>query len=222
MPEEIPSEAPKTVHYGSNSKASKDAAVPDRPVPEQIVTGEVVARKKGIGTRFRESFGGDSAGTVGQYLVLEVILPAVKNLIFDLGTEALKRSLFGGTRSGVGVVSSSILGSRTNYQAFGSRATPAVAAAAPPGGSLSPQQRAMHDFSGVILQSREQGLEVIDQLSELIETYGTATVNDFYAMVGLSSEFTNVKYGWKSLAQAQVRHIREGYLLDMPKPIVLE
>lgn len=222
MAADNPSEAPKTVNYSSNSKNSKVEAPSDRPQIAQVVpSGTAKERKKSVGRKFREQFAGDDAQTVGQYILFDVVVPATKNLIFDIVKEGFQRLLFGGTRPpGQGVVGT-VLGSRTSYSSFSKPQTVTTPSAASAG--MTPEQRAMHDFSGVIFPTREQATLVIDTLSDYIQNYGAVSVNDFYAAIGESPMFTSVKYGWTSLSQAQVRHIgAQGYLLEMPKPKLLE
>lgn len=227
MAEDKKASDPRMVQYSSNSKSKqRPNADPERPLPAQVIpTGQAVTRKKGLGRKFREQFAGDDAKTVGMYLLVDVVVPALKNLLYDLGNEGLKRSLFGGgSRPGaVGTIIGSTLAStsRTAYSSF-SKAAPNPATQIGPSSEMTPQQRAMHDFSGIVLQTREQAYQIVDILSGLIDDYGAATVNDFYACIGQTPEFTAVKYGWKSLSQVEVRHIREGYLLEMPRPVVLE
>lgn len=223
MAADNPSEAPKTVNYSSNSKASKASSEPDRPQIAQVVpTGTAVERKKSVGRKFREQFAGDDAHTVGQYILFDVVVPATKNLIFDIVKEGFQRLLFGGTRPpGQGVVGT-VLGSRTSYSSFSAKPQTVLTPSSGSSG-MTPEQRAMHDFSGVIFPTREQATLVIDTLSDYIQNFGAVSVNDFYAAIGESPMFTSVKYGWTSLAQAQVRHIgSQGYLLEMPKPKLLE
>lgn len=223
MTDSTPSDGPKTVNYSSNSKSAKSEGEPERPLPAAVVpSGVAIQRKKSLGRKFRENFAGDDARTVGNVLLFDVVIPATKNLIFDLVREGAQRLLFGGSRPTQSTIVGSVLGSaRTSYSSFSKAAAPGPTAA--PTSGMTAQQRAMHDFSGVILPTREHGLQVIDVLSGLIDDYGAATVNDFYSCIGETPQFTAVKYGWKSLSTAQVRHVgREGYLLEMPKPIVLE
>lgn len=215
-------EAPKSVNYSSNSKSAKASNEIERPPIKQVVeTGTTVERKKSLGRRFREQFAGDDARTVGQVLLFDVVVPATKNLLFDLVREGAQRLLFGGSRPASSSVIGTVLGSRTSYSSFSKPTTVTTPSAASSG--MTPEQRAMHDFSGVIFPTREQATLVIDTLSDYIENFGAVSVNDFYAAIGESPTFTSVKYGWTSLAQAQVRHIgRDGYLLEMPKPKLLE
>ena len=215
-------EAPKSVNYSSNSKAVKPSGEVERPPIAQVVeSGTTKERKKSVGRRFREQFAGDDAKTVGQVLLFDVVVPATKNLLFDLVREGAQRLLFGGSRPAQSSVIGTVLGSRTSYISFSKPQAVQTPTAASAG--MTPEQRAMHDFSGVIFPTREQATLVIDTLSDYIENFGTVSVNDFYAAIGESPTFTSVKYGWTSLAQAQVRHIgRDGYLLEMPKPKLLE
>ena len=215
-------EAPKSVNYSSNSKAVKPSGEVERPPIAQVVeSGTTKERKKSVGRRFREQFAGDDAKTVGQVLLFDVVVPATKNLLFDLVREGAQRLLFGGSRPSGGLFSGSGVGGRTNYKAYSGSGV-ITQTSSPSVRELTPQQRAMNDFSGVVLGSKEEAYRVLEVLTDLIEQYGVASVNDFNACVGLTSDFTQQKYGWTNLNTAGVRAVREGYLLEMPKAIVLE
>lgn len=222
MPDENPSGPAKTT-YSSNSRVVKSGDnEPERPRVRQVVPpGQAVERKKSMGSKFREQFAGDNARNVGEHLLLEVIVPQTKNLIFELGREFLQRILFGSNRP-ISSVVGSVIGNRTSYTSYSKNPQGGAPSSMLPA-AMTPQQRSMHDFSGTILPEREMGLQVIDVLSTLIADYGAATVNDFYDCIGQTPDFAAVKYGWKNLSQATVRHIgRDGYLLEMPKPMLLE
>lgn len=218
---ELPASTPRIVDYSSNSKKTKSSPTEARPELEKVISGTAVVRKKSVGAKFREQFAGDDAQTVGQYLLFDVVLPASKNLIFDMLTEGAKRLLFGGSRPSGGLFSGSGVGGRTNYKAYSGSGV-ITQTSSPSVRELTPQQRAMNDFSGVVLGSKEEAYRVLEVLTDLIEQYGVASVNDFNACVGLTSDFTQQKYGWTNLNTAGVRAVREGYLLEMPKAIVLE
>lgn len=211
-------EKPVTVNYSSNSSAAKKVdKASDRPTLDlSIAAGIAKEKKPSLGKKFREQFAGDSASTVGQYILIDVVVPAIKNLLWDIGSEGLKKFLFGGSNrpsSGIGV---SILGSRsgTNYTKYSGGASQQK--------EITPATRATNDFSDVLVPTRAEGEEILDQLQNYIDQYGVVSVNDYYQALGISSDFTAVKYGWKSISSAEVRHTREGYLLVMPRPQLLE
>lgn len=219
MTDENKPETPITVNYSKNSVAAKKSdPTSDKPkLTLNIAEGAATAKKPSLGKKFREQFAGDSASTVGNYILIDVVVPALKNLIWDIGSEGLKKFLFGGaSRPGSGV-GSSILGSRsgTNYTKYSGNASNAQR-------EVTPATRATNDFSDVLVPTRAEGEEVLDQLQNYIDEYGVVSVNDYYAALGISADFTAVKYGWKSISSAEVRHTREGYLLVMPRPQILE
>lgn len=212
-------EKPITVNYSSNAASAKKGDKPaGQPALElNIAAGVAKEKKPSLGKKFREQFAGDSASTVGQYILIDVVVPAVKNLIWDIGSEGLKKFLFGGSnRPSSGVIGASILGSRsgTNYTKYSGGASQQR--------EITPATRATNDFSDVLVPTRAEGEEVLDQLQNYIDQYGVVSVNDYYAALGISADFTAVKYGWKSISSAEVRHTREGYLLVMPRPQILE
>lgn len=208
---------PPVVNYSSNSNKSKKVDKPDKVV-KQITSGAVVERKRSLGTKFKETFAGDDAQTVGNYILFDVIIPATKNLISDMVREGVDRFLFGSSSRARSGHSSSLVGNRTSYNTMYKGSGKPVL----PAREMSTRGRAVHDFGEIILESRGEAEEVIDALVELIDTYGAATVADLYACVGISANFPDTKYGWTSLSTASVRHIREGYLLDLPRAGVLE
>ena len=87
---------------------------------------------------------------------------------------------------------------------------------------VSQRNRARHNFDDIILESRGEAEEVLSHLVDLTEDYGMASVADLYDLVGVTSNFTDNKYGWDNLSSGRVVPVRGGYLLELPRPIVLD
>ena len=83
---------------------------------------------------------------------------------------------------------------------------------------MSRRARANFDFQEIVLATRVEADEVIDRLFNIIQEFEQATVRDLYDLVGERASFTDEKYGWTNIRTADVRRIREGYLLDLPRP----
>lgn len=199
------------VDYPANSqKARQGKHETDKQRPEKVITGEAVERKKSRTDRFFHSIFADDADSVISYVVMDVLLPAFKSLLFDTVSQGFERALYGDSRRG----SSSRPGGYTNYARVSTDRvrTP-----------LTRQARATHDFNDILIQSRVEAEQVIDGLITLIDQYGQATVSDLYDLVGLTGDFPDSAYGWKDgdLRSAEVRSIRGGYLLDLPRPRAL-
>ena len=57
---------------------------------------------------------------------------------------------------------------------------------------------------------------------DLIDEYGVVSVKDLYSYAGKKTDYTKEKYGWYDLSNASVERVREGYLLKLPKPVVID
>ena len=209
-------EVPSRESFPTNSFKSKDTQKEEaKKITPIAMTGGVVQRKKPIGTKFKELFMGADAKDVGSYLFMDVAIPAAKSLITDMVTQGIERALYGDSRPRPR--SGRVRGSYTSYNRM-SKSTPPWDEPRP----LSRTARATHNFDEIILSSREEAHEALDRLTALIEQYDVATVSDLYELIGITGSFTDNKWGWNNLREAGVSRIREGFLLDLPKPIALD
>ena len=74
-----------------------------------------------------------------------------------------------------------------------------------------------YEYDDIIIESRGDAELVLDQLEEIISTYGVASVADLYDLVGITGRsYTDNKYGWTDIRNAKV--VRTGRLyLTAPK-----
>jgi hypothetical protein len=211
-------QTPGSVNYGANSQKSKAPEPTEAPrVSGPVISGVAVERKEPLRKKFLQAYAGDSAQSVGQYLLMDVIVPGTKNIISDLVTQGINRLLYGGSRPVQNNIRSNVGGGYGKFFNGGAntqqsqQSQPVVRTAQP-----------NHGFGEIVLQTRSDAEIVIDSLRELIEAYGNAKVANLYSLVGISGDFTNQSYGWTNLSRAGVIQIREGYLLDLPQPEVLK
>lgn len=181
---------------------------------EKITTGEVIRRKKPLGKRLFETFFGGDAKTVISFVVMEVLVPAAKDAVADAVSQGVERTLFGEVRS-----SSRRAGSRpsSGYISYNRFSTPSTKSREEPR-EISRRSRAHHEFDEIYLATRAEAEEALDRMYDLISKYEQATVADLYDLLGISSEYTDDKWGWTDLHGAGVIYSRKGYLLDLPKP----
>ena len=140
-------------------------------------------------------------------------MPPAKNMLADTVTNGINMILFGhttGSRTRRDEQRSYV--SYNNYYRDDPRRRP----------TQTQRNRARHNFDDIILESRGEAEEVLSHLVDLTEDYGMASVADMYDLVGITSNFTDNKYGWDNLSMARVVRVRDGYLLELPRPIVLD
>lgn len=73
----------------------------------------------------------------------------------------------------------------------------------------------------IIVSTRKEGEKVLDKLGDILRNYGEVSVADFYDLVGMPSEYTDNKRGWKDLHYAGLKKTRYGYAFAFPNPVDL-
>lgn len=196
------------VDLPSNSKKSKaQKGPPPKKTVTPVVTGEVTTRKPGLWRRVKGSFVNDDYDNILQMVVMEVLVPAAKNMISDATKGAVDGYLFGNTR----VTSRNDRPGAFNYAGVRRQRSETQY------GVIGPRSRQMHDFDDLIFGSRGEAEDVLDGLRLLLDQYEMVSVRDFYDLAGINAEFTDEKWGWYDLREAHVRSIRGGYVVDLPR-----
>ena len=186
---------PNSHKYKEEQKAAADKKI------EKVVSGNVKTKKRLAG----KIFGGGDVGDVKDYLIDEVAIPGVKNLILDFIIGGATRLLGGKSRysrSGGGA-------SKISYRDCYEQRDSGRAATVSGGGRF--------DFEDIIFPTRTDAEAVRDQMDEVIARYGFVTVGDMYDMAGLQQPFTSQKYGWTTIVNSRVESVRDGYVIRLPK-----
>lgn len=189
---------------------------------DKVVEGQVVRRKKPLGRRMKETFLGGDTKSVGEFVFQDVILPAVRDMVADAGQLGLERMVYGearsvGRRSGIRPMDPRR--QHTSYDAVSRNARPRFDDRER---QLSRRARANHDFGEVVIPTRPEAVAVLDGMFALLEEYDVVAVSDLYELIGASSNFTDRKWGWTDLRGSDIRRVREGYLLELPRPEVID
>jgi hypothetical protein len=135
----------------------------------------------------------------------------------DAGTQAIERLILGD--SGVRRSSSSSpISSRTrgsNYTAY-NRYSPNAEERSEPAYVKSNEVRE------VIVNTRGDAQQVLDEMFRHLDEYQTVSVAEFYDLVGITGKFTDNQWGWTNLNAAGVSRVREGFRIELPRPISLK
>lgn len=200
--------------FPSNSKRPQPAAAEPKNV-ERVVVGEAVSKKRSLGKRMKEMFIGGDSRSVLHYVVAEVIIPQVKDLITEVAQQGLERMIYGEGRSARRPSSRFGSANHTNYNRYASRGNNPIGKSSReerPMASL--QSRGMDD---IVLATRLEADTVLERMYDLLGEYDLVSVADLFALVGWSSNHVDTKWGWESLSGANVQRVRDGYVLNLPK-----
>lgn len=209
-------------YAGNSNKAKEEAAkentpaVPEEKNLEKVVTGEVVVRKQGFGRKFKGLFFGEDFKNVCSYVYEEKIIPGIQNALFDAIVGGADRALWGRRKS------------PTTHQHPGMR--PRIQYNNPDRGRLDPRtmsarlpnqpphrsQVNRREANDIVLASRDDAKQVLDMMDNCINKYEVVSLADVYEILGLPKATVDQRWGWTNITSADIRQIRDGYLLELP------
>lgn len=191
-------------NYQSNSFKSKEL---EAKQPEKKLTKVANAKlkKKSEIQKIAETFVAEDLNKVKNAVLMDVIVPAVKKVISDIVTNGIDMLLYGEVKHNKTTTTSKI-GYNSMYNSQNQANTARVA-------------RSSYIYNDIILSSRGEAEEVLNQMNEIIGTYGVVSVADLCEIVGVTGEFTDNKYGWSDIRDAYVERGKDGYMLKLPRAL---
>lgn len=200
--------------FKSNSNKSKENPKPSEKKIEKVVSGTARQRKKSELRKFADVFVSEDVENVKSYILLDVLVPAVKKAISDIVTNGIDMILYGGSGSKSKPSTSSKVSYRSYYEKSNSDRSRSD--------SRLTTRASGYDYDEVVLPNRGEAEEVLSRMDELIDVYGMVSVADLYDLVGITGKYTDNKYGWTDIRNAYVDRIRDGYVIKMPKAMPLD
>lgn len=208
--------------YPSNSFKSKTETKkePEKQI-EKVVSGTVKRRQKNEARKLADIFLPEDMTSIKSYILFDVIIPKVKDVLHDIGAEAWD-SIWGISKRSGG----SSNASRISYQRYYDSKKAANTTRDYNRDSASP--RMTYSYDDIVFTYDEydnpkgEAEFVISRMDELIDTYGTVSVADFYELCGVTGSYTDNKYGWNDIRSAKAVRIREGYVIKMPRAVPLD
>ena len=210
--------------YAAKSSLAKQVEA-ERPKLSATIQGGVSLKRKTPGQRFSETFlnNGDLK-TVGGTIMSDVIVPAIKEMIFNGFRDALSMLLWGDVRQSRSTLKSGggIVRDYTSYNSIVSSRPRDRVCTDSPGYLDTPR------YNNLIFEIRGDAENILFNMRDYINTYDDIQIVKLYELVeeqtGIQIPMTSqdAKFGWSDLTNATVRQVRGGYLLELPNPIVLE
>lgn len=201
-------------NYKPNShrfKEEQKESISDKKI-EKVISGKAKVKKKSELSKFKDVFVAEDASSVKSYIVTDVLIPAVKKLIYDIFTDGIDMVLYGG--SGRGKKHSGI-SDKISYRNYYDRRDDRRP-------SDDRRARSRFDYDDILFETRGEAEAVRDQMEDVIDRYGFVTVADMYDMAELSAPYTSNKYGWTSIRNAEPVRTRDGYILKLPKALPID
>lgn len=207
----MPEYKPNSYKY-REEQAKKEAE--EKKEISVVVSGGAKTKKKSQTRKLADSILAEDATNVGSYILTDVLIPSFKKLVGDIVRDGIEMLLWGGTKSGGGRSG----GSRPDYvpyNRYSDRRDDSYR-------DNRSRVKSLYNYDEVVVETKGDAEEVLTTMEELIDRYGFVSVAELYEMVRLPSAHTDCKYGWESLRTAKTVRVRDGYLLDLPRPRPLD
>lgn len=202
--------------YKSNSFKSKEEARQQEQAAtkeklKKVVSGKASTRQS-KSRKLTEMFVSEDASTVKSYVVTDVIVPAIKKLVYDIFTDGIDIILYGGNGRGGKSRESKV--SYANY--YKNRRDDRR----PNEDRFASRNR--FDYADIEYDSRADAQYVLDEMKANLRIFGLLSIADQYDLSGLTAPYTSDKYGWTKLDEAYVERTRSGYIIKTPKAVPID
>lgn len=180
---------------------------PEKKV-EKVVNGQVKIRKKNELRKFTDIFINEDISNVKTYIVTDVLIPSLKKAFSEIIKTGTDMLLYGTIAS-----KNNSNMRRVSYNSYydSSHSTRAY----------SPRNYS-YSFDDIIFNSYGEAEEVLIEMNNLVKKYKIVSVADLYDLAGIPCRYTDNRYGWMELRDADVVRVRDGYMLRLPKALPLD
>lgn len=196
-----------------SNETPKKANEIKKPLPEKqirVVTKNPARTQKKSGVKkLTDAFIAEDLGSIKNYIVRDVLIPAVKKSIVDVVTNGIDLLFYGETGH-----SSRGRGGRMSYSSLYD------------GNRRRDDRRYDEPYYEKVPYDRQkvdtlnEAKEAIAQLNEIIDMYNEASIADYYEMIQKTAETTDFNYGWTEfITDDMVSFVRvpDGWVIKMPK-----
>lgn len=208
-------------NYAGNSHRQKDGddkpkADPGEKKLEKVIKGEAVIKKKGVLRKAREMVFAADFGTVVDFIVGDIFLPALRDLMVDSAARGTERLVWGGEGRRRPAPRSTTYSGRMQYNSYRDPRT-VEAQSYPAHRPDQPRMSVMRrDTPEVILPTRSDAEAVLEMMLNYLDKYGVVALAELHELVGLETSHTDQKWGWTVLRNIPIRQVRDGYTIELP------
>lgn len=200
-----------------DDRASEE--IPERKELKKLISKQPKKVKKSLFSRLISGIlGPEGVSGIGQYVAEEIILPSIRNIIYDAINSSARMALF---KDGGGPT-----GNRhhQNYLKVPSNNRPATnytsryTSSQPAPSERNIARAARYGVEEYLIEDRFDAAHVLTTLTENADMYDKVSVADYYDLINVPSQYTDNSYGWTidSIVRATIVPVRGGYIIKFP------
>ena len=203
---------PSVEDYPSASNGVKPA---DRVVDPIKMRGKAKTKKSFL-KDVRGEFVSEDAPNIGNYILYDILLPALRDMISDIGHGALDMAMGTDTRR----YARDRRRPGDSYISYNRYYDDRERRRRDRDDDRYETRRRNRDIDDIIFDYREDAEDCLDRMCDYLERYDSVPVSYMFDICGMTvpGDFTKDDWGWYNLSTAKVkRHRSGGYFIDLPK-----
>lgn len=181
---------------------------------QKVTKNDVKVQKKGVIESAIDAFVKEDIPNIKEHLLSDILIPTIKNTIWDTFTNVLDMILYNGSGHRINNEPGS---SRIPYVSYNKYSNNQQT-----NNTNSIARRNNYNFSYITFKSKYDADDVLKQMDEIMDQYKLVRVADLYELIGKTPDFTDQKYGWQDIRSAKVVQSRGGYHIELPKPLPID
>lgn len=181
---------------------------------QKVISGEATKKKKAVGRKLRDIFVTSNFDDVKTYVFYDVIVPAIKDGLYDVFDSAISMLFFGDASGRRRKPKASEPGFKINYGGYFASDGPRKERKSAP----DIRTRSVYAYEDLVIPSKGDAQIILDNMYELLSKYEYVSVFDLYTLAGITPNPTDEKYGWTDLRGAKIEGSpRRGWWLSLPR-----
>lgn len=182
----------------------------DKPEVKPVVSGKVTKKSKGLLNGFIQ----EDAKTIASSIKEDIIVPTLKDVIFNTFKTSIEMLLWGESNSGYTSHNRRSSGNTNYNNMYTNRQVTNRRQGSP---------RSRYEVAVVEFEQHLDAELVLESLEDQIDKYGCFSIADYYKASRQPYDYTDENYGWTDMRGIQIVHLRGGgWTIDFPKATPLE
>lgn len=201
--------------YCNSNKMKEEARLAEmEKARKKVVSTPAKARKKSELEKAAEAMIAKDARDVGSYILMDVVVPKLTDLIISIVTDGVN-IIFKGKpaarrdRNGY----TNYAGSYRGDRAYGSNDRD---------DDYRSRNVGRMSYKDIVYESKPDAINVLQEMQDIINEYGEVTVADLFEISEITDNYTDTKYGWTNIDHAEPVRVDGGYGLRLPRPRPLD
>ena len=175
----------------------------------KVTNGKVTIKKTPGYKKLIHSFVQEDSKTIGEYFFNNIFVPALKKGIEEL----IHVSLYG-TSSG-----------RRSEPGYSTRSTVSYRSYYPEKEKAKVKSNYDIKYDELIFETEDEADRVLTCMDEIVDEYEAISVTEYYRLAGVAESdipYTLRNYGWTDIHTARIDRTRDGYIIRLPRPMLID